>query len=112
MTTKLSMQRDINGFNSFILSPTIDKQNTILAAGVAQGFTAPTAADNYVAIFAFQPGATVWVATGVTATLPGASVAITVSEQNPAGLKVASGATISMITNNTTAEVGVKYYAI
>lgn len=110
--TKLNMTRDINGFNTFGLVPAANKYNTTLAATVAQTFTVPAKIPNAVAIFFIEPGATVWVAHNTTATLPGGSVASTVSEGNPTVWKVSGGDTISMISNNTTAEVGIKYYEL
>lgn len=110
--TKLNMTRDINGFNSFGLTPADDKFNTILAATVAQTFTTPTGNGLWAAIFSVEPGASVWFAYNTTATLPGGSVAATVSELNPTVWQVAGGSTISAISNNTTAEVGVKFYAL
>ncbi len=112
MTTKLNMTRDINGFNTFGLVPADDKFNTTLAASVAQTFTAPTESKNYAAVFAIEPGAVVWFAYNTTATLPGASVASTPSELNPTVWQVEGGSTISAITNEVSAEVGIKFYAI
>lgn len=107
------MIRDINGFNSFGLMPSTNKQNTILAATVAQTFTVPTnpTGTSWAAVFFIEPGATVWVSHNDAATLPGVSVDDTNSEGNPTVWEVNSGDTISMISNNTTAEVGIKYYA-
>lgn len=110
--TKLSMTRDINGFNTFGLVPSEDKFNTTLAATVAQTFTVPAKFVNASAIFFIEPGATVWVAHNETATLPGGSVASTVSEGNPTVWTVSGRDTISMICNNTTAEVGIKFYEL
>lgn len=110
MSTKLSMLRDINGFCTFGLTPADDKQNAILAATTAQTFTVPATITNAAAIFYFAPGSSVWVAHNDTATLPSSSVSTANSEGNPTVWKVKGGDTISMVTNDTTAEVGVKYY--
>lgn len=115
MSTPFAMIRDINGFNSFILTPGDyqDKFQTNLAVGVAQQITVPTlGARKYVAIFGFEPGMPVWVAVNNTAAVPGGTFANTNSELNPAGLFVQPGDTISFITVATTAEVGVKLYAV
>lgn len=112
MTTQLLMQRDAAGKNTFGLIPTDTKFDTILSATFAQTFTVPTDASKFLAIFSAEPGSSVWWALNTTATLPAGAVAATDSEQNPASWVVESGDTISAITNNTTAEVGVKFYAI
>lgn len=110
MTVKLNMIRDINGFNSFGLVPSDDDWNTTLAAGVVQTFTVPSKFDSALAIFAFEPGSTIWCAFNQTAAVPGVSVATSTSELNPTAWKVIGGNTITMVTNDTTAEVGIKYY--
>lgn len=112
MTTQLLMQRDAAGKNTFGLIPTDTKFDTILSATFAQTFTVPTDANKFLAIFSVQAGTSVWFALNTTATLPGAAVAATDSEQNPASWVVESGDTISAITNNVTAEIQVKFYAI
>jgi hypothetical protein len=116
--TQFAMTRDVNGYNSFGLVPAANKFNTILAATVAQTFTVPLNTINptnnakWVAIFSVEPGASVWFAHNTTATLPSGSVASTVSELNPTVWEVEAGDTISAITNNATAEIGVKFYAV
>ena len=111
-TTQANFARDINGYNTFALYPSTVKYNTILSAGVAQTFTSPTDNPRYLAIFSIQPGGSIWFAYKTTATLPSGAVASTPSEQNPVAWIVASGSTISAITNDTTSEIGVKFYAI
>jgi hypothetical protein len=112
MTTKFAMTRDVNGYNGFGLIPAEDKYSTTLAATVAQTFTVPDNFQNWIAVFSFEPGSSVWVAHNTTATLPGGSVASSVSELNPTVWQVKGGDTISAISNNTTAEIGVKFYAL
>jgi len=110
--TQLLMQRDLSGQNTFGLPPCDNKFSTTLATTVAQTFTVPTVATRWLAVFSVEPGASVWFAHNATAELPGAAVDDKNSEQNPAAWIVKSGDTISAITNNTTAEIGVKFYAI
>ena len=111
-TTQLAMTRDINGYNTFGLVPSTKKFNTTLAVGVAQTFTTPSDSSSYLAIFSMEPGASIWCALNTTAVLPGGSVAATSSELNPTSWEVQAGDTISVISPNTTAEIGVKFYAI
>ncbi len=102
MSTKFSMQRDINGYNGFGILPTTDIQAAYLADGVAQSITVP---DNYavwIAIFSYSPGSNIWVSfDGDTATVPTASFASSNSVLNPAARTVKAGDTISFITNDT-----------
>jgi hypothetical protein len=111
-TTALLMTRDQSGAVTFGLIPSTIKYNTTLAAGVAQTFTTPSDTAKYLAIFSMEPGASVWCALNTTAAVPGVSVAATSSELNPTSWQVEAGDTISVISPNTTAEIGVKFYAI
>lgn len=114
MSTKFSMQRDINGYNGFGILPTSDIQATYLAATVAQDVTVP---DNYavwLAIFSYSPGSSIWVSfDGDDATLPAAAFAASNSCLNPAGRTVKAGDTISFITNDTfSPEVSVEFQIV
>ncbi len=122
MTTKFNMQRDIGGFNGFGIQFTDTGYQTELAANVEQHFTVPSTTSltninsltvvQYLAIFSFDPGASVWVANNVTATVPGGSFSSTVSQQNPAARVVKAGDVLSFISNDDGTEVGVEFYAI
>ena len=133
MATKLNMVRDINGYNTFGLVNSDTGVRTTLAAGVEQTTTVPSntcmgnslplvnssigavlptpTPDQWLAIFSFEPGAKVWVDT-ITVTVPTGSFASSTATLNPASWLVNAGTVLHFITNNTTAEIGVKYYAI
>lgn len=102
MSTKFSMQRDINGYNGFGVLPTTDIQAAYLTASAAQSITVP---DNYpvwIAIFSYSPGSSIWVSfDGDDAVLPGASFASSNSCLNPSARTVKAGSTISLITSDT-----------
>jgi hypothetical protein len=108
--------RDISGLNTFLRATTQDKVNTTLAAGVAQSYTLPLTANTtnqkWAVIFSYEPGATVWVAVNQTAAVPGASFAVATSELNPVGYRLSSSDVISLITADTSAVVGITYYAV
>lgn len=110
--TGFSMVPDLRGQNSFGLVPSANKYNTTLAAGVAQTFTVPSSSrtGHWVAIMMVEPGATVWFALNTTAAGPGGAVASTSSELNPPVWQVSNGDTISAITADATAQVGIKFY--
>lgn len=117
MSAKFYMIRDINGYNGFGLSPVdVDFYNTTLAAGVAQTFNVPSMPfgnfNKWLVVFAFEPGTSVWVAYNATAAGPGSSFASATSELNPTARAVLPSTTISFITNNTNAEIGVSLYAV
>ena len=103
MSTKLSMTRDINGYNAFGLLPTYDIQAGALAANTEQHFTVPANNEYWLAIFTFQSGASVWVDFTGTATVPASSVASVNTVLNPSGRQVKAGSVISLITSDTTA---------
>jgi hypothetical protein len=112
MTTKFNMTRDINGYNGFGLAFSDTNYNTTLAAGVAQSLTIPSDSAYYLVVFAFEPGATIWVADNQTAVVPGVSFAATFSDLNPAARLVKAGDVLSFITSDTTAVIGVSLYAV
>jgi hypothetical protein len=83
----LIMARDINGYNNFGTIFSLDLFNGILVAGVEQTLTVPVTTDpeykRVLAIFYFQPGASVWVALNQTATVPSGSISSSTSCGNP-----------------------------
>lgn len=102
MSTKLSLTRDINGYNAFGIFPTYDIYSGSLAANVAQSITVPSNNQYWLAIFTFSPGANIWVSFTTTATVPGGTVGTGTSVLNPAGRQVMQGTTISFITSDAT----------
>lgn len=110
--TKFAMTRDINGYNGFGVQFSNINYKTILSATVEQHFTVPSTASKWLAVFSFEPGSSVWVDNNNTAALPGGSFAATTSQLNPAGREVNSADVLSFITNDTTAEIGVSFYAL
>jgi hypothetical protein len=102
MSTKFSMSRDINGYNGFGILPTYDVYNGLLAAGVAQSVTVPSTYPNWIAIFTFTPGASVWVSVNGTAAAPSGAFASSTSTLNPAGRQLKAGDVLSIITADTT----------
>lgn len=112
MTTSMFiMVRDINGANSFLLTNSNTKFSTTLDSGIPQSCTAPDDFQLYRVIFSFN-GAPVWVAINDIAVLPGNAMVSTNSELSPVGLEIPAGSTISFITSQVAAEIGVKFYAI
>lgn len=123
MTTKFAMSRDINGYNGFGLAISDTKYSATIAQDVAQSLTVPdegalgsgysTAKPKYLAIFSYQPGASIWVAVNATAASPvGATFASSTSELNPTARYVAANDVLSFITTDTTAAIGVTFYIL
>lgn len=101
MATRFSMARDINGFNGFGLVPSDTNVSCTFTVSTDTTFTVPSntslggtsTSPNgrpvWLAIFDFDPGASVWVAINATAAAPaGATFAATASMLNPAALVV------------------------
>ena len=112
MTTIFNMTRDINGYNGFGLIPADDIQDTTLLQNIAQTFTVPSNFSKWIAIFAPQLGANIYVARNATATIPGDTVTSTKSEYLPEGWQLNAGDTISAITPDVSATLTIKYYAL
>ena len=102
MSTKLSMTRDINGYNAFGLLPTQDVYACGLAVSTEQHFVVPSNNEYWLAVFSYTPGANVWVDFTATATVPSTTLAAVSTVLNPAGRQVKAGSTISMITGDST----------
>lgn len=111
MPTKFLMSRDVAGYNGFGLPFTLDAQSGILAAGVAQSVAVPNTYPNWIAIFTYTPGASVWVDTFTTAVAPAGAFSATTSELNPAARFVKSTDVLSFITSDITSPaVSVLFY--
>lgn len=111
--TSFSMVRDINGYNGFGLPFSLNKYSAVLAQNTDTTLTVPSYSAAYVAIFSYQPGSSVWVANGATAAkAAGASFSAVTSELNPVARYVKAGNVLHFITGDTTAAVGVTFYAI
>ena len=102
MSTIFNMTRDVAGYNGFGISFTDEGQSMVLAQGVAQSITAPVEYPNYIAIFGYTPGATVWVDGTTTAVAPTGAASATTARLNPSARAVKGGQTISFITEDTT----------
>jgi len=106
------MLTDTGGRNTFATPFNCKKYSTTLSLGIAQTITVPAEYSRYIAIFAFEPGAMVWVADNETAAVPGSSFAETTSFLNPVAKLVKGEDVLSLITNSDSAEVGVSFYDI
>lgn len=101
MSTRLSLTKDINGYNAFGIIPSYDVYAGGLAATVEQHFTVPSNYEYWLAIFTFTPGANIWVDFAGTATVPSTTLAAVSTVLNPAGRQVKAGSVISLITADT-----------
>lgn len=102
MSTKLSLTKDINGYNAFGIIPTYDIYATSLAANSEQHIIVPSNFEYWLAIFTYSPGANIWIDFATTATVPGSTIGRVSTVLNPAGRQVKSGSTISIITSDST----------
>lgn len=110
--TPFNLVRDINGYNGFGLSFSVDKYSATLAAMTDTTLTVPSRAARYIAIMSYEPGTTVYVANNATAGVPaGASFALTDSELNPVARLVEAGDVLHFYAPLAT-DVGVTFYAV
>lgn len=94
------MVRDVAGYNGFGIPFADDGSSMVLAVGVAQSVTVPDNYPNWIAIFGYTPGATVWVDGKTTAVAPTGAAAATTAKLNPSARYVKAGDTISFITSD------------
>lgn len=113
MSTLLEFGRDVQGYNAYAPRDSTNKWSATLSAGVASTITIPASHSRWVVAFSPQPGANVWVDfTGATAISPvGGTLATTTSSLNPGQREVLGGTTISVVTDNTTADIGIEAWA-
>lgn len=114
MSTILNFGRDVQGYNAYAPSPAINKISVTLPNLTPASFIVPSNFENWIVVFSNQSGSNLWVDfTGATAAVPaGSSFADTTSELNPSARTVQAGTHISVITNNSTVDVGVMLYAV
>ncbi len=115
MTTKFSMIRDINGYNGFGLIQSDTMYGVLLSTSAVQNMIVSGPEAEYLAIFTYQPASNVFVTisdTGVNAVIFSGTLNPVVSEINPVARRVKVGGTISLITPDATAYVGVTLYGI
>ena len=111
--TSFNMTRDINGYNGFGLPFSINKYSAVINQNTDTTLVVPSFSSHYVTIFSYQPGSSVWVTINTTAAKPvGASFASVSSELNPVARYVSAGDTLHFLTGDTSAAVGVVFYAL
>ena len=111
--SQFNLTRDVNGYNGFGLPFAVDNYNATIVANTDATLTTPSYAPHYVAIFSYQQGGSVWVAANATAAKPvGATFASTTSTLNPTARYVKAGDVIHFLTGDTSAMVGVTFYAL
>lgn len=111
---KLLLTTDINGKNTYSITPSSSIVSAHLLQDNEETFTVPTEFKNYQLNFSIDPGFRVWVSfDGTTAEYPpAATFAETNSELNPSCRTVPGGTVVSCITPDTSAMLGVAMYGI
>ncbi len=115
MTTKFSMQRDINGYNGFGLQFSDTNYSATIAANTATSLTVPgnSTTTKFLAVFSFTPGGSVYVANNETAAVPaGSSFASTTSVLNPTARVCNTGDVLSFITADVADDIQVSFYGL
>lgn len=114
MTALLNFGRDVQGYNAYAPNDASYKWNATLQAGAASSITVPNNYPVWIVAFSSQPGMDVWVdMTGATAAIPvGSTLAATTSSLNPGQRTLLAGANISVITDDTTADICIEMWPI
>jgi hypothetical protein len=112
--TQLNFGRDNQGMNAYAPAPSDLKYSATITNGAETHITVPSTFENWIAAFAYQPGATIWVDfSGATAAVPaGNTLTASTAELNPGQRKLKAGDKISVITADASIDVGVSLYAI
>lgn len=122
MTTQYNINADTRGVNGFGL-PFCDTvysaklaattNTTLIVPGTLSLGMAPASQTNrFVAVFSYDPSASVFVAVNGTAAIPaGAGFAATTSELNPTAKKVKAGDTLNFFSSGTP-NVTVAFYSV
>ena len=114
MINQLEFGRDVQGYNAYAPLDSSIKYSATITNGSATSITVPLGFQVWIVAFSIQPGAHVWVDfSGATAALPaGATLMLTTSSLNPGQRTVFSGGNISIITDNTSADVGIEFWPV
>jgi len=119
----LNFGRDIQGFNANAPGPCVTNFNAVLASGTAASITVPTDYTNWIVKIGCQQATQVYMDATTTAVAPStgsfvASTAEMVSFSDPIWKRVTTfqqdgktATVLSFITDSTTAEVSVSFYA-
>ncbi|TAL08454.1 MAG: hypothetical protein EPO02_12755 [Nitrospirae bacterium] len=114
MTAVLNFGRDINSYNAYAPAPSTLIYSATLTNSNATSITLPSDHPFYIVAFSYTPGASVFVDfSGNTAAIPAhATLTATTSTLIPGSRTLAAGSTISVITDNTTADITIEIYAV
>jgi hypothetical protein len=114
MSTLLNFGRDVQGLNAYAPYTATDKYSATIVNGVATSIIVPSNHKIWIAVFSVQTGGNLWVDfSGATAAIPvGGTLASTTSELNPGARMVNAATNISIITDDTSIDVGISLYAV
>jgi hypothetical protein len=130
MSTKFNMTRDINGYNGFGLQFSDTNFSVTLTTDTDTSLTVPSNSGMggngissqplWLAVFNYDPGASVWVAINTAASAPvGATFAATASTLNPAARLVKgkdslgnAADVIHVLSTGTGVNVSVSFYSL
>jgi hypothetical protein len=119
--TQLNFGKDVQGYNAYAPAPSTNMFSATIAASGNATITLPTSVSQWIVVFSFTPGSTVWVSYNGSAAIPvGSTFAATTSELNP-GARILPAlqsdritpTTINLLNNGSAgSDVWVALYAI
>jgi hypothetical protein len=111
----LSFGRDVQGFNAYAPQVSNRLYASALTANTVANLTIPSDFSNYMVLFSYSAGATVWVdMSGANAVIPTlATISTVTAELLPGQRQVTAGSQISLITaDQAGTQVGFALYGI
>lgn len=114
MATQLLFGRDVQGYNAYAPQDASIKYSATITNGAATSITVPSSYQVWIVAFGYTPGTNIWVDfSGATAAIPvGATLVATTSSLNPGQRTVFAAGIISIITDNTSADVGIELWPV
>lgn len=112
--TQLNFGRDVQGMNAFAPMPSDIMYSANVPAGGSNAVEVPSSNENWIVVFSYQAGSTIWVSINDVGAPPAGGIFLpTTSFLMPAQYKLKAGDVISCYNaTGSIQQVGIAFYAI